>query len=82
MKLKVKRKQANLLVAVIKLPAITQQDGHSKIAPDLCLLAGTAKHQSATFLSNHRPHPKIAPRSFCTKKMLIQYANYNNRKYE
>jgi hypothetical protein len=68
MKLKVKRNQANLLVAVIKLPGITQQDGHGKIAPDLSLLVSTAKIQSAKFCSNHSPPPKITPGSFRTKK--------------
>jgi hypothetical protein len=66
MKLKVKRNQANLLVTVIKLPEITQHDGHGKIAPDLSLLVSTAK--SAKFCSNHSPPPKITPGSFRTKK--------------
>jgi hypothetical protein len=46
MKLKVKRNQANLLVTVIKLPGITQQDGHGKIAPDLSLLSALQKFRA------------------------------------
>jgi hypothetical protein len=35
-------------VAVIKLPAITQKDRHSKIASDSCLLVSTAKFREQT----------------------------------